>query len=67
MTESPWQIQQPVSSPLDDFKSSFYDVDLDCIWIIIAPNHYQIAMEFSQLEIEGQYPCPSDYVQVKKN
>ena len=72
LTVSPWQINHPVGPVpwdfLDDFKSTYfddvYDVDLDCTWIIIAPNHYQITLEFGQIDIEGQYPCPFDYIQV---
>ena len=66
MTETPLRIQQPPwdYSPFF-FDTYLYDLDLDCIWILIAPNHYQIALEFNQLDIEGQYPCPFDYVQVK--
>ena len=72
LTVSPWQINQwegPVPwNNWVDFVSTHvddvYDVDLDCTWIIIAPNHYQITLEFGQIDIEGQYPCPSDYIQV---
>ena len=60
LTVSPWQIQQRNFTYLD----GVYDVDLDCRWIIIAPNHYQITLEFGQIDIEGQYPCHFDYIQV---
>ena len=70
LTEAPWQLQvhtEPkgyIEHLENKIKYPFYGVDLDCIWIIIAPNQYQITLEFSQLDIEGQYPCPFDYIQV---
>ena len=70
LKETPWQLQvhaEPIGyieQLQNKISYPFYGVDLDCLWIIIAPNHYQITLEFSQLDIEGQYPCPFDYIQV---
>ena len=70
LTEAHWQLQvhtEPIGyieHLQNKIKYPFYGVDLDCIWIIIAPNHHQITLEFSQLDIEGKYPCPFDYIQV---
>ena len=50
---------------VDRDGDGMYDNNLECVWVIVAPNTTLIELVFSSMEIEWHKNCESDYVRVK--
>ena len=50
---------------VDRDGDGLYDNNLECVWVIVAPNTTLMELVFSSMEIEWHKNCESDYVRVK--
>ena len=44
-----------------------YEIDLKCVWAIVAPQFYAIELTFVSMEIEWHKNCEWDYIRVSYN
>ena len=48
----------------DEDQDGIYDADMDCVWLIVAPEEMNVEFEFAFLDIEYIRVCRFDFIEV---